>query len=277
MPSMRELILASPDFQRQAKEVNKDLDRIAQSRLGTVSDEVIYYFNAHKGTKTELPTGFTDYEEVLAVGNRALELFHQAMWSKSMVRDNGKSYWVGKPADLACEVFNLYNGSAASGLARSLLAGGVMVGRFVRMEHGGPKPRTYLMEVRDPAKSYPNAESFAWQALSERKRLPRRAQVEVEQQAAKAEELAGPVKVIINLNEIPLPDANPDSVMTYVERIHNAFNKMQAAAAKADERLAAAYEQIEELQTKLEEAEKKQTQDDWGKVRTRIEELREES
>ena len=104
-----------------------------------------------------------------------------------------------------------------------ILAGNQMIRRLGR---GGKTSVFYLREW--PAGFAPNyydrKQGQVWFSVKDEADLAR--------QEAKAEKLAGPVKIVYNVNAIPLPEPNPQSVMDYLNKLRGLIEKLQAENAE---------------------------------------------
>ena len=263
MATMGEIITANPKFRKEAEKLGAKLDEYAEARIdGGASAASLYSFPQRQG----LPDGYTRRDTV-ELNDRTLAFVHRVLWSVSSHVQDHKDRLFDK-RNVLPEVLTSSFGidhAAAIYSAKQFSKQLAYTGRAHYI--GKPRRGQVRMWIVDPdSKEFRSVDGWtsSWNPSA-------RAKAEIEQQARKAEELAGEVSVTIDLSKIPTPDPTPESVMQYIARMTAAAHKMEEQVKTLSRRLDEANEQNEELLAKLAETEKSEEAAKWGSVVDMIE------
>jgi hypothetical protein len=262
MPKLAEIAINNPDFKRRASKVNRELTKYAEKRMDAGLGESSYYYMPAKGWK-----GYSA-DQIMEISESALQVVHEVMWQQGQ-RDKWapmvRVYHNGNfRKNTIQQVFELYDdsGEAASKLGRQILENLRLTGRI--RNRGKAKKGAVDVVVFDPANSYPPLAKV----LGVGSNLSTRSKQEVEQQAQKAVVLASDVNSKYDIDLIPTPDPNPESVMEYIKKMRKAAHGMAGRIDALEKALTEANAKLDEYADAIESA---KAADEWGKVVQAIE------
>jgi len=272
MPTMGEIITANPKFRKEAERLGAKLDEYAEARIDSGTSAAALY--SFPQTNHHIPTGFTR-ERTIELNDQTLAFVHRMIWNVSRkVHLQDHDYRLFDKRNVLPEILIASFGmdkQAAVYTAKQFTKQLAYTGRARYI--GQPRRGHVRFWIIDPdSMMFKSVDGWTstWKPSA-------RARAEIEQQAKKAEELAGDVTVTVDLRTIepPSPEKmNADSLREYFLKLTASADKLSEVNKTLERRLAAAIEQVDELSAKIVELENEKEADELGKVVDAINEWR---